>query len=54
MKSIIKRLLHRHVWHTIKQAEIECYYNGKPDGMKFMYIQECTECGAMREYSFRS
>lgn len=54
MKFIIKRLLHAHIWKTVKSAEIECFYNGKPDGVKFMYIQECVECGKMREYSFNN
>lgn len=54
MKNLIKRLLHTHSWKTVKSEEVETYFNGKADGIMYIYVQECQECGKMRCYKFRS
>lgn len=54
MKELIKRIFHQHQWRTVKTDEAAMYYNGKPDGTEYIFIQECPACGAMRIYKFRS
>lgn len=54
MKENIKRLFHSHQWRTVKTDEVAMYYNGKEDGIEYVYIQECPICGKMRIYKFRS
>lgn len=54
MTAILKNLFHKHLWKTVKTDEVQQFYNGKPDGTEYIFIQECPVCGAMRIYKFRS